>query len=360
MKASPHLLVYISAHGFGHIAQVAPVLNALTARVPGVRLTLKSAAPMMQLTSRLTGEFLHIPEATDFGMVMASAMDVKVEPSMQAYSAFHRDWNARVQHEAQNISRLVPDFVLSDVAYLPLAAAKQVDIPCAAMCSLNWGDIFRHYCGAMSEAAQIHCEMQQAYASADAFLRLTPGMPMVDLPNLKPIGPVAGLGRNRRSEIDMKLGLHCDDHLVLVTLGGIATRLPMQRWPVLPGIHWLVSADWEIEHTKVSILEMLGMNFTDVLASCDALLCKPGYGSFVEAACNGVPVLYVGRPDWPEQPCLVEWLSSHGCCLEVEREELEAGAIGGTLEALFSLPKAAPVAPGGIAEVVDYLASYLC
>ena len=42
------------------------------------------------------------------------------------------------------------------------------------------------------------------------------------------------------------------------------------------------------------------MNFADLLASSDALLCKPGYGSFVEAASCGVPVLYVARPDWPE------------------------------------------------------------
>ena len=199
MKFPPHLLVYISAHGFGHVAQTAPVLNALSERLPDLRLTLHTAAPLSLLEARISPEFQLSPEAADFGMEMASAMDVLVESSMQTYSAFHQDWNPRVEQEAQTIARLAPDFVLSNIAYLPLAAAKQAGIPCAAMCSLNWADIFNHYCGPLPGAAQIHGQMLQAYTSADAFLRLTPGMPMESLPNLRLIGPVARIGRNRRS-----------------------------------------------------------------------------------------------------------------------------------------------------------------
>ena len=33
-----------------------------------------------------------------------------------------------------------------------------------------------------------------------------------------------------------------------------------------------------------------------------------GYGTFVEAACCGLPVLYLQRPDWPEAECLEAWL----------------------------------------------------
>jgi len=357
--SNPHLLVYISAHGFGHVAQTAPVLNALVERLPDLRLTLRTAAPSSLLEARIAPKFQLSPGAADFGMEMATAMDVLVEPSMRAYSAFHQDWQTRVEHEAQTIARLAPDFVLSNIAYLPLAAAKQAGIPCAAMCSLNWADIFDHYCGHLPGAAQIHGQMLQAYASADTFLRLTPGMLMASLPNLRLIGPVARVGQNRRAEIDARLGLRKSERLVLVTLGGIATRLPMERWPLLPSARWLVQASWGVTHPDVSTIESLGMDFSDVLASCDVLLCKPGYGSFTEAACNGVPVLYAGRPDWPEQPCLADWLAAHGNCLEVGRGELEQGNIGTILDQLLARPKPALVAPGGIAEVVDYLANYL-
>jgi UDP:flavonoid glycosyltransferase YjiC (YdhE family) len=353
----PHLLVYISGHGFGHVAQTAPVLNRLRQLLPELRLTICSTAPAAHLQSRILGEFTHLSRAVDFGMVMASALDVLAQESLHAYREFHRDWDARVVCEAEHIAALKPDAVLSNVAYLPLAAARQAGVPCAAMCSLNWADIFAHYCGGMSGAAEILQQMRDAYASADAFLRVTPGMVMADLPNLRPIDPIARLGTNHRAGIGRRLGLKNNEKLVLISMGGIATRLPMESWPEIENVRWLVQADWEVSRADVSTLESLSMDFTDVLASCDALLCKPGYGSFAEAACNGVPVLYVSRHDWPEEACLVEWLAQHGRCVEVGRKQLEEGDLHDALAELFGQPRTDAVEPRGIDQAADYLRS---
>lgn len=351
----PHLLTYISGHGFGHVAQTAPVLNHLRQLLPELRLTVCSAAPLHLLQARISGNFAHLPDAADFGMVMASAFDVLADESLSAYREFHRDWPQRVEREAERIAALKPDFIFSNVAYLPLAAAKQAGIPCAAMCSLNWTDIFAHYCGHMAGAAEILQQMHEAYAAADVFLRATPGMPMSDFPNLRSIGPIARHGQNRRMEIDRLLGLNAEEKLVLVSLGGIATRLPMERWPGIRGVRWLVQSDWNVVRDDTIALESLAMEFTDVLASCDALICKPGYGSFAEAACNNVPVLYVSRQDWPEEPCMTQWLTQHGQCLEVGRQELEAGQLDEVLTKLWAQPRRAPTNPTGEMEAADYL-----
>jgi len=353
----PHLLVYISGHGFGHVAQTAPVLNRLRQLLPELRLTICSTAPAAHLQSRILGEFAHISRAVDFGMVMASALDVLAQESLHAYCEFHRDWDARVAREAEYIAALKPDAVFSNVAYLPLAAARQAGVPCAAMCSLNWADILEHYCGSMSGTAAILHQMREAYAKADAFLRVTPGMAMTDLPNLRPIDPIARLGTNHRAGIDHLLGLKNNEKLVLISMGGIATRLPMESWPEIENVRWLVQADWEVSRADVSTLESLSMDFTDVLASCDALLCKPGYGSFAEATCNGVPVLYVSRHDWPEEACLVEWLAQHGRCVEVGRKQLEEGDLHDALAELFGQPRTDSVEPRGIDQAADYLRS---
>ncbi len=355
----PHLLVYVSGHGFGHVSQVAPVLNALRTRRPAIRLTICSTVPRLHLQSRITGEFDHIEAAADFGMVMASALDVLPQPSMRAYREFHRDWPARVGREAQRIAAVNPDFVLTNVAYLPLMAARQLGIPCAAMCSLNWLDIFWHYCAAMDGAAKIREEMLVAYAAADSFLRITPAMPMRALPNVRDIAPVARVGDNRREQINARLRLDADEKLVLVSMGGIAMRLPVERWPVLPGVRWVIQADWQVSRPDAIVLESLGLEFTDVLASCDALLCKPGYGSFAEAACNGVPVLYVTREDWPEEPWLIAWLEAHGQCRKIARQAVETGDFAAGLHMLLAQPKPNQVAPLGMAQAADYLLSHL-
>lgn len=351
----PHLLVDLSYHGFGHIAQTAPVVNALAERLPGLRVTLRSGAPHGLLEQHFRCDFTLISKTLDFGMEMADALAVRVEDSAAAYRDFHRDWKGRVEREAENMAALAPDLLFANVPYLSLAAAASAGIPALAMCSLNWADIYAHYCHDHPEAPEIHGQMLDAYNSAACFLQPLPGMAMGNLANRRAIGPIARLGRNRRAELDARLGLSPADRLVLIAMGGIAFRLPLDSWPRIPGVRWVVLSSWRVRHPDAVELESLDMDFTDVLASCDALLTKPGYGSFAEAACNGVPVLYLGRKDWPEAPYLVEWLKRQGRCMEVERAALERGVIAEQLEALWALSPAAPVEPEGIAQAADLL-----
>jgi UDP-N-acetylglucosamine:LPS N-acetylglucosamine transferase len=101
------------------------------------------------------------------------------------------------------------------------------------------------------------------------------------------------------------------------------------------------------------------MDFSDLLASSDALLCKPGYGSFVEAASSGVPVIYVSRADWPESPALITWLQEFGRCVEVSPADLEAGNLADPLRQLWTERHPTPPVPTGASEVANWLASRL-
>jgi UDP:flavonoid glycosyltransferase YjiC (YdhE family) len=350
-----HLVVSITGHGFGHVAQTAPVLNLLHQRIPGLRITVRSAVPLAHLRSRIHVPCTYLSSEGDIGMAMTSALDVSIEESRAAYQNFHADWDARVTEEARALRELGADLVLSNVGYLPLAGAQRAGIPNAALCSLNWADIYRHYCGDDTIAVQI----RDCYANADAFLRATPGMAMSDLPNLVPVAPIADVGHNRRDELNRLLRLSGNEKLVLVSMGGIASRLPVERWPRIAGVRWLVQRSWRVAHPDVIELESLPLSFGDLLASSDALLCKPGYGSFVEAACSGTPVLYVDRADWPEAPALIGWLRQHDACREVTRQELERGALAQELERIWSAPPFARPAPDGAAQVADWLAESL-
>ena len=381
----PHLVVSISGHGFGHVAQTAPILNLLHERMPELRLTVRSAVPLGHLRSRIHAPFTHLPSEGDIGMVMSSALDVRVEESRAAYRAFHADWDARVENEARLLRGLGADVVFSNVGYLPLAGAQRAGIANAALCSLNWFDIYRYYSRVNApnsvraepvEARSVHAstgsartdvisgrivdetiaaQIHDCYANADAFLRATPGMAMETLPNLVPVAPIAAVGENRRDELNRHLRLSKAEKLVLVSMGGIASRLPIERWPRIDGVRWLVQDSWKVDHPDAIVFESLPLSFNDLLASCDALLCKPGYGSFVESACSGTPVLYVNRPDWPEAPALVEWLQRYGTCREVSRDQLERGDIDHAMHELWASPPSTPPIPVGAAQATDWL-----
>lgn len=329
--ADLHLFADISSHGFGHLAISAPVLNALAANVPNLRLTVRSGLPQENLRRRIRAPFELIGTASDFGYAMHDATHINKTLSATAYRAAHANWDRRVASEADFLNRLAPDLVLTNVSYLPLAGAAQAGIPSVSLCSLNWADLFLHYFGAESWAATIHADMLAAYRSARAFLRITPGMPMPALDNLHPIGPIAALGKKH------ELGLK-GDKAVLVAMGGIAHRLPVEKWPRLPGIRWLVSADWQCQHPDAVAWESFGLDFTDLLSSVDAVVTKPGYGTFTEAACNGTPIVFQRRIDWPEQDCLIEWLRGNARCQEIAADNLTDGQIGETLRALWQMP----------------------
>lgn len=358
-RGVPSLLVDISAHGYGHVSQTAAVINALVPRVPGLRITVRSAAPEEILRRRIACDFHLTPAALDFGMKMASAVEVDVAESAAAYRAYHTGWEDKVRHAAAEMRELEPDLVLANVPYLSLAAARVAGIRAVGMCCLNWADIYRHYCAAESNAEDIHGQILEAYNSAELFLKLEPTMPMPDLRNARSMGPVAGIGCDRREEIAARLGGPPGERRVLVGMGGIAYRLPVERWPRLAGVRWLVPQAWGAVRDDVTALETLGIGFGDLLASSDAVLTKPGYGTFAEAGCGGVPVLYVTRHDWPEEPWLVKWLGTHGVSREVSHEQLQSGELADALEALWAMPRPPLPLATGADEVARILAPML-
>ncbi len=355
----PRLLVALSSHGYGHAAQTAPVVNALRARRADVALTLATRLPYDFLAARFAGPFRYLPMDTDVGMVMGSAIDVKVRESLAAYRSFHRDWSGRVDEAAAAVERDRADAVLANVPYAMLEGAARAGVPAVAMCSLNWADVFTHYAkragaGDQAEVRTIHAEIRTAYRAAEAFLRLTPGMPMPDLPRARTIGPVARLGRCDPAGLRARLGLEANVPVVMIAPGGIELRLPVEGWP-RASAHYVVPASWGVHRPGFTAFESLGLPFVDVLASSDGVVGKPGYGTFAEAACNGVPIVYVRRGDWPEEPALIDWMAKNARSAEIGRDALRHGAFGDEMERLRSLPAPRPPAPTGVDEAVRAL-----
>ena len=350
-----HLFVDISSHGFGHLAQAAPVLNVLRRRQPNLKLTIRCALPEDQLHTRIYGAFKFVSASSDFGFVMHDAVRIDYTASAQRYREFHANWAQRVSDEADFLTNLRPDLVLTDVAYLPLAGAALSNIPSLSMCSLNWADLFVHFFGHEPWAQPIHGEILAAYRSAERFLRLTPAMPMPELPNTQSVAPVATLGTQRRAELHKTLG--CGDKVktVLIAFGGINQDLNTQSWPCMPGIHWLIPQRWAIDRPDMTALEPLGFEFTDLLASVDTVLTKPGYGTFAEAACNGTPVLYQRRDDWPEQEPLIDWLKQNARCREVSATEMASGHLCDSLRALWQQDSPILPAPQGAEDIASLL-----
>lgn len=354
-----HLAVAISSHGYGHGAQTATVLTALRTRYPDLRLTLLTGLARTFLESRIPGEFELIDWRGDFGMQMSSALEVDLVRSAADYAMFHANWDARLAETIVLLERMAPDLLLANVPYLPLAASARIGMPSIALCSLNWADIYRHYFSGRLEFSSILACMLSAYNSAEMFLCPAPSMVMPDMRNVRPIGPLARLGRDCRVALCAQLGVSESQRLVVIAPGGIPLNLPIHGWPVADDISWIVPDDWAVTRTDMHAFASVGMNFTDLLASADAVLGKLGYGTVAECACNGTPLLYMPRPDWPEEDCLAEWLQVYGRCAPIGHEQVLRGELREQLEQMWAQPIPPAPQPTGAEEAAQIIAQRL-
>lgn len=369
-----HLVVDISAHGLGHVAQVAAVINQLqqTHNDDGreenvvstpIRLTIRSAKHVEQtLRERIIHQpFDFIPYHTDNGMIMYDALRVDAVKTVDWYRRFHSSATAsykdRITMAAQDLSSLEPDLVFANIPYTSLDAASAIGVPCMAMCSLNWADVFQSYCcSSFPEEAEagrnnlvppdannrIHSDMLCAYQKAQMFLQPDPSMPMKSLDNTVPISTLALSGKPQKEllrdlTIKMLDGVGRDTNnkrrllskdssrFVLVATGGlIVQNFPLEQWPKLDGVYWVfpdallnnAAAFIASSHRRHDFIPQSTfhhrMKYIDLLASCDLIITKTGYGTQTEAVVNQIPTICVCRHDWPEHAYLADWHERNG------------------------------------------------
>ena len=394
MPHTPHLLVAISSHGFGHLSQVAPVVNRLRELIPQLSITVRAALPEAQLRSRIH----HLNDiqyaSDDFGMVMNHAFSVDTHASLARYQSLHQDWDHKVKALAQQLIDANVDVVLADVPYLPLAAAQVAGIPAVALCSLNWADILSHYVAldwdleqkqattsvigqsltplayrepphsseAYSETQAIIHNMYVAYQSARYFLQPAPSMAMPKLNNQRAIGPCCAPGVAQKqtllSTVQQQKNLN-NPWLVLVGMGGIPFELSLAHWPTQHQgrpLCYLVSPANANTHPNALSDEATGLTYSNLVASVDLIITKPGYGMFAEAAAAGLPVLFTDRSEWPETEALVTWLQDKAHCAQITTDALRAGAFEQELSKLLTQGPYTPVAPTGNDEAAALIA----
>jgi hypothetical protein len=356
--AITHLVVDVSGHGYGHAAMTLPILNELRRSLPKLKLTIRTSVPAAWLAERLWGQWDYLNHS-DVGLTMVDSLYVRQYESYLAYSSLHESWNERVSDAAVHLSSLEPTLLLSNVPYLSIAAANKAGVPVIAMSSLNWADVFYRYCGHLPGAKGIWQQMIDAYAAADIFLQLTPAMPMPSIGNGKEIGAVALLGKDRRAELRQRFGWGEDDIVALFTLGGIHTELPVAQWPRFSNVRLVIGSKSKYSHPDIRSSAELEFPFIDLVRSCDVLICKPGYGIVTEAACNGIPILLISRPGWPEEACFRQWLGQNGRMLMLTEQKLRTGDFVAEIHAIRSMPSPSSPPPSGISEAVAILSQYL-
>ncbi|TAJ07062.1 MAG: hypothetical protein EPO61_13865 [Nitrospirae bacterium] len=359
----PLIWCSISGHGFGHAAQVAPVLNELGKSVSGIKALLRTTLPRQFFEG-----FIQIPweltrQQQDVGCVQEGPLHIDHDATWAETQRFHDQWETRVEEETRAILARSPAMLLSNISHLAVEAGARAGLPTIAMSSLSWDQILEPLMtpGDIRQAGVLQ-QIKQAYSHADLLIRVTPGMPFPAFPNQIDIAPIVRPLVSDRARLNEELVAQPDDCLVLIGFGGIAlNRLPFSRLNALQGYRFIVGESVPSGYSRLRSAKSLPLSFDTLMASADMIVTKPGYNMTVEAVAMGKPTLYVRRYDFAEEEYLVQFLHQYGRALQLSMQDFEAGHWGSSLDTLRALPAPlqVPPSPTGAAEAAEILASYL-
>lgn len=343
----PLLWCSISGHGFGHAAQVAPVLNALGRLVPDLRVVLRTTVPESFFRTRLTIPYDYRPAQQDIGCLQRGPLHIDVPGTWQALTALHATWDTRVEAEAELMTALSPALCLSDISYLAFAAAHRAGIPSLALASLAWDEIMERYVEIGQPAQESHehiiAHMRRCYGHAAGLIRVAPAMPLRAFPAPHNVGAIVEPIQAETQRLRALIHAQADEQIVLVGFGGISlTSLPYAQMEQMEGYRFLVDGDLPQAFTRLHSVQHLGLRFMTLLASCDLVMTKPGYSTVVEAVDKRKPILYVRRYTFGDEQSIVDYLHEHGRGAELSLADFERGAWRPALDQLTRDLKANP------------------
>ena len=358
----PLIWCSISGHGYGHAAQVVPVLNALGRLVPDLHAILRTTVPAGFFEPRLDIPWQLNVGQQDVGCIQDGPLKIDVSRTWAAHAVLHSDWQQKIETEAALIRSAGPACVLSDISHLGIAAGAATGIPTIGLCSLSWDLVLEPFADpAQREQATILRQIREAYAKADCFLRVAPALAVTAFRSVHEIGPIAEPAVPQPAALRKAIGAGQSERVVLVGFGGIALRaFPVEHMEAMDGFRFVVDGAVPNGLTRVLSLASLGMTFKAVMASVDMILTKPGYGTIVEAVALGIPVVYVRRYNFPDEPPLVDHLHRYGRGAELPLADFLQGRWNAAIEQAFARPVSSTPPPlSGAQDAAHILKEYV-
>lgn len=339
--AAPLVFYYVTSHGYGHATRAAAVGRELERR--GARVIFRTAAPAWLFGEEgLAAQVQHVD--IDSGLTMKDALNVDIPASLAAYEALSARWEETLSEEASLLRSSGADAVLSDAGALPMAAAAAAGVPRAVVSNFTWDWIIEPWAAEDPRWEAVRRRLADAYARADLLLRLPLGGDAPAIARSADMPLVVRRPSMEREAVRRALGLDPADPrpVAAFSFGGVDWAAadggpadPLEDWRVVayvprpPG----VKAQW------LQLPRRSPLRHCDVIVAADAVLMKPGYGTFAEALSARVPALVVPRADFRECGPMLRVVSGLGPIRMIALSDFTAGRWAAGLAAARSAPE---------------------
>ena len=360
------LAVYVSGHGFGHSTRTAEVLRVLRERAPRLPIVVSTTAPASLFEGVVAEPLAVRPVAGDVGLVQKDALEIDEAGSVEAWSRFTFDWDARVEREARWLEDEGARLVLGDIPPLAFAAAARAGVASLALGNFSWDWIYRHLARRVSALHPAAEWAAAAYRQADLLLRLPFAGDLAVFRAVQDVPLVARRPRLAREEARRRLGLGTR-RSVLLSFGGVGLPgLDLAGYGALGEFAFLLTGAAPSgalpQNARVLSAEALsaaGVDYPDLVSAVDVVVTKPGYGIVTDCIGARTRLVYTERGDFPEYPILVAAMGEYLPAAFATNDEVREGRLKAALESVLERPFPDAPATDGAGVAADALLSRL-
>jgi L-arabinokinase len=254
-----------------------------------------------------------------------------------------------VQTEAALLAQHDVRFVVGDAPPLAAAAAAAAGVPSVVVSNFTWDWIYEAYTAALERAPGLLPAVRTAYRHAEAAWRLPMHGGFATFDTIVDVPFVARHARHARDHVRRTLGLPLDRPLVLSSFGGYGVDgLDVSRLDCLDGYGVVLThrnASERLDGAPAGILQVIeadlygsGLHYEDLVAACDVVATKPGYGIIAECIANNTAILYTSRGRFAEYDVMVREMPRFLRCAYIALADLFAGRWRSPLDAIMASP----------------------
>ena len=330
------VVVYTSGHGFGHAVRCAELCRALLRQAPELRVQVRTEAPPWIFPPGVET----VRRRLDVGVVQLDSLRIDPSATLARYSEQVRDEETQIAAEATELRAAGARLIVADVPSAAFVVAERVGIPGIGLANFSWDWIYAPYVADEPAHAPVLDQLRDQYGRATLLLRLPFHGDLSAFPRIEDVPLIARRSVADRVATRRALGLPTEAPLVLLSFGGHAFGGPdADQLTKLDRFAFVMTAPADEARSEGNLFALppLGDEYVDLLAACDAVVTKPGYGIVADVLANRVPTLYVSRPGFREEPILAAALESEGRALALPGAALETWDLGPWLDRLLAL-----------------------
>jgi hypothetical protein len=329
------LVYYVSGHGFGHAVRSAEIIRALLRSRPDLEVLVRTSAPAWLFPDSVQ----HQPAELDVGVVQSDALQVDPAATLASAAALARHADQLVEAEAAVLQATRASLVVGDVPPLAFLAAARAGVPSVAVANFSWDWIYAPYVRQLPSYSWLLNWLRRAYGQARLLLRLPFYGDLAAFPGIEDVPLVSRPTSAPRKLLRARFGIDQDQRVVLLSFGGLGLG-GFDPQPLAEHRDYLfLATEKEVGSGELPpnlrLLAAQQENYSDLIAACDAVVTKPGFGIVANCLALRVPLLYTDRGDFAEYPVLVEAVQRLGRGRYLPQADLRAARLGRHLAELL-------------------------